>query len=133
MARVDCWTVDDVVKNVAAAANSSVVKRVTVEDNTFRDFKTVLRELYKPLRAVQKYHIFSANKESSGVIMCRTSPDDAGILKDLRRNFDKPNTEKIDQMHRKGHPFVPSEFQNDPLYAAPTADEAAQSKNTKRA
>ncbi|KAG2775623.1 hypothetical protein Pcac1_g13591 [Phytophthora cactorum] len=45
----------------------------------------------------------------------------------------QPNTEKIDQMHRKGHPFVPSEFQNDPLYAAPTADEAAQSKNTKRA
>ncbi|KAG3111738.1 hypothetical protein PI125_g8848 [Phytophthora idaei] len=156
MARVDCWTVDDVVKNVAAAANSSVVNRVTVEDNIFRDFKTVLSELFKPLSAVQKYHIFSANKDSSGVITCRTSPDDAGISGDLRRNIDKvktpsskvalmferylmpltppqPNAEKIDQMYRKVRPFVPSEFQNDPLYAAPTADEAAQSKNTKRA
>ncbi|KAG3009889.1 hypothetical protein PC120_g15380 [Phytophthora cactorum] len=43
MGRVDCWTVDDVVKNVAAAGNSSVVKRVTVEDNIFRDFKTVIQ------------------------------------------------------------------------------------------
>ncbi|KAG3023238.1 hypothetical protein PC120_g7666 [Phytophthora cactorum] len=156
MACVDCWTVDVVVKNVAAAANSSVVKRVPVEDNIFKDFKTVLSELYKPLSAVQKYHIFSTNKESSGVITCRTHPDDAGISEDLRRYIDKvktpgskvalmferylmpltppqPNAEKIDQMHLKVRPFVPSEFQNDPLYAAPTADEAAQSKNTKRA
>ncbi|KAG3114846.1 hypothetical protein PI124_g12011 [Phytophthora idaei] len=84
MARVGFWTVDDVVENVAAVANSSVVKRVTVEDNFFRDFKSVLSELYKTLSAVQKYHIFSANKESSGVITCRTSPDDAGISEDLR-------------------------------------------------
>ncbi|KAG3015703.1 hypothetical protein PC128_g9975 [Phytophthora cactorum] len=148
MARVDFWTVDDVVENVAAVANSSVVKRVAVEDNFFRDFKSVLSELYKTLSAVQKYHILNANKESSGVIMCRTSPDDAGISEDLRRNIDKvktpsstvalmferylmsltppqPNAEKIDQMHRKVRPIVPSEFQNDPLYEAPTADEAA--------
>ncbi|GMF34905.1 unnamed protein product [Phytophthora fragariaefolia] len=45
----------------------------------------------------------------------------------------QPNAETIDQMHRKVRPFVPLEFQDDPLYAAPTADEAAQSKNTKRA
>ncbi|KAG3143898.1 hypothetical protein PI124_g15532 [Phytophthora idaei] len=36
-------------------------------------------------------------------------------------------------MHCKVRLVVPSEFQNDPLYAAPTADEADQSKNTKRA
>ncbi|GMF54335.1 unnamed protein product [Phytophthora fragariaefolia] len=113
-------------------------------------------ELYKPLSAVQKYHIFSANKDSPGVITCKSSPNDDGISEDLRRKIDKvktpsstvslmferyllpltppqPNAEKIDQMHRKVRPFVPLEFQDDPLYAAPTADEAAQSKNNKRA
>ncbi|GMF62983.1 unnamed protein product [Phytophthora fragariaefolia] len=123
MARVDCWTVDGVVEN-----------------------------LYKPLSAVQKYHIFSANKDSPGVITCKSSPNDDGISEDLRRKIDKvktpsstvslmferyllpltppqPNAEKIDQMHRKVRPFVPLELQDDPLYAAPTADEAAQSKN----
>ncbi|KAG1705746.1 hypothetical protein DVH05_003497 [Phytophthora capsici] len=36
-------------------------------------------------------------------------------------------------MHKKDRPFVPVEFQDDPLYAAPTPSEAAQSKDTKRA
>ncbi|KAG1687583.1 hypothetical protein DVH05_004705 [Phytophthora capsici] len=36
-------------------------------------------------------------------------------------------------MHRKVRPFVPEQFQDDPLYGAPTPAEAAQSKDTKRA
>ncbi|ETM39959.1 hypothetical protein L914_13960 [Phytophthora nicotianae] len=45
----------------------------------------------------------------------------------------RPNGVKIDQMHRKVRPFVPEQFHDDPLYAAPTPAEAAQSKDTKRA
>ncbi|GMF56153.1 unnamed protein product [Phytophthora fragariaefolia] len=156
IARLDCWTVDGVVKNVAAAASSSVVTRITLEDNILRDFKTGISELYKPLSTVQKYHIFSANKDNPGVITCKCSPNDDGISEDLRRKIDKvktpsgkvslmferyllpltppqPIAETIDQMPHKVRPFVPLEFQDDPLYAAPTADDAAQSNNTKRA
>ncbi|GMF59710.1 unnamed protein product [Phytophthora fragariaefolia] len=92
VARVDCWTVDGVVKNVATAASSSVVTRITLEDNILRDFKTRLSELYKPLSSVQKYHIFSANKDKPGVITCKSFPNDDGISEDLRRKIDKVKT-----------------------------------------
>ena len=36
-------------------------------------------------------------------------------------------------MYKKVRPFVPDEFKDDELYAAPTATEAAKSKDTKRA
>ncbi|ETL33501.1 hypothetical protein L916_14046, partial [Phytophthora nicotianae] len=44
----------------------------------------------------------------------------------------RPNGEKIDQMHRKVRPFVPEQFHDDPLYAAPTPAEAAQRARLKR-
>ncbi|GMF54622.1 unnamed protein product [Phytophthora fragariaefolia] len=156
MKRVDCWAVEDVVTNAAAAAKTSSVKHVQRRDDLFKGFKPLLNELYKPLSAVQRYHIFSMTKESLGVVSCKTGPDDTGTSEDVRRKFDKtkttaskvklmfeqfleslpppqPNAEKNDQMYPKVRPFVPPEYQDDLIYAAPTPSEAAQSKDTKRA
>lgn len=45
----------------------------------------------------------------------------------------KPNTEKIVQMHVKVRPYVPDEFRNDSLYAAPTEAQQDEAKSIKRA
>ncbi|POM79034.1 Hypothetical protein PHPALM_3366 [Phytophthora palmivora] len=121
-----------------------------------RDFKTIFCELYKPLSSVQKYHIFSMSKSKLGMVTCKAHADDEGVSEDVRRKFDgvktasskvklmfdqflvsfslpKPNAEKLDQMYKKVRPFVPTEYQDDDLYAKPTAKTVALSKETKRA
>ncbi|EGZ29751.1 hypothetical protein PHYSODRAFT_468151, partial [Phytophthora sojae] len=123
----------------------------------FKSYQPVLTELYKRLDGVQQYQIFSIDGSKPGVLACKKGPNSDAEEQDLRRKIDgiltakgkvarimtdhieilppppSINAEKKEQMYKSIRPYVPDEFQNDPLYAKPSEDEGAAAKTKKQA
>ncbi|EGZ25716.1 hypothetical protein PHYSODRAFT_247836 [Phytophthora sojae] len=104
LASAECWTMQHVIDAVDAASANSVTVHVPRGSKLFKSYKPVLTELYKRL------------------------DDHIEILPPP-----PINAEKKKQMYNSIRPYVPDEFQNDPLYAKPSEDEGAAAKTKKQA
>ncbi|ETN03153.1 hypothetical protein PPTG_16124 [Phytophthora nicotianae INRA-310] len=156
ISRSDCWTMDHVISAVKDAAASNRTVHISRGNDFFKSYKPLLQELYKTLAGVQQYQIFSMIMEKPGVVLCKKGPDDAPVEKDLRRIVDgvltenekvvrmmdhfledlpvRPkNTEKIAEFYKNIRPYVPDEYQSDPLYAAPSKEQGEEAKSAKQA
>ncbi|EGZ22429.1 hypothetical protein PHYSODRAFT_249657 [Phytophthora sojae] len=133
--RADCWTMDHIF---------------------FKSYKPLVTELYKKLVGVQQYQIFRMETAKPGVVQCKKGPDDEPVEQDLRRKVDgvltestmvermlthfledlsppSLNAEKMTELYSKIRPYVPDEFQDDPIYAAPSQDQQDDAKSAKQA
>ncbi|KAG6942558.1 hypothetical protein JG688_00018049 [Phytophthora aleatoria] len=81
-----CQSADQVVDGVKAASSSSETVHISRGRDTFRDYKTVLNELYKKLEGIQQFQVFTMDHLTPGVVHCRKGPHDEPLAKDLRRN-----------------------------------------------
>ncbi|CEG35065.1 uncharacterized protein PHALS_06503, partial [Plasmopara halstedii] len=115
-----------------------------------------MSELYKTLVGVQQYQLFSMEEGKPGVVECRKGPDDEPVEQDLRRKIDDvltdsvkvnrmmdhfveklspppPNAEKMADLYNKIRPYVPEEYQEDSVYAAPSRQQGDDAKAAKQA
>ncbi|EGZ22294.1 hypothetical protein PHYSODRAFT_330122 [Phytophthora sojae] len=105
-------------------------------DEFFKSYKPLVTELYKKL------------------VGCKNGPDDEPVEQDLRRKVDEVLTEstKVErmlthfledlsppslnaektEMNSKIRPYVPDEFQGDPIYTAPSQDQQDDAKSAIR-
>ncbi|ETI54793.1 hypothetical protein F443_02465 [Phytophthora nicotianae P1569] len=141
----DCWTMDHIVR----AADDSATTNTT-------SYKPLVEELDKKLVGVQQYQVFTMSQDKPGVVQCRKGPDDKPIEKDLRRKVDgvftdghkvtrmldhfledleppAEKSEKIAELHKNIRPYVPEEFQSNPIYAAPSKEQGEDAKAAKQA
>lgn len=155
VAREDIWTMEKLVEVVNAASTSSATVHVTPDMEVFKNYKQVLADAYTDIPGIRQYQIFSMKATNPGVVFCWEGPDDSPTELNLRRRYDgiliddtkvqtllqfhldilsppKPNAEKIELMHTKVRPYVPAEFADDVLYAAPTADLTKEAKTAKQ-
>lgn len=124
--------------------------------HAFKNYKLVLTDAYNNIPAIRKFQVFTMRNDKPGAVSCYVDPDDAPVVCDLRRRYDgidtsddrvrtmfqfhldplphpQANTEKVIAMHTKVRPYVPAEFQDNPLYAAPTAEQEQTAKAVKQA
>ncbi|EGZ20800.1 hypothetical protein PHYSODRAFT_328874 [Phytophthora sojae] len=136
--RADCWTMDHIVSAVDEAATSSISVHISRGNEFFKSYKPLVTELYKKL------------------VGCNKGPDDEPVEQDLRRKVDgvltestkverklihfledlippSLNAEKMTELYSKIRPYVPDEFQDDPIYAAPSQDQQDDAKSAKQA
>lgn len=142
-------------ESVAQSATSN--KCVLLEDGqaVFRDFKSPLQRLYRDIKGIQRYQIFSMDASKPGVVSCQKRPssapvemqllatgvhadllpaDIAVVWSDFKPTESPPiNKEKIVDMYKKVLPYIPEALRSDPLYIVPTFDDASQVRATKRA
>ncbi|KUF87819.1 putative oxidoreductase YqjQ [Phytophthora nicotianae] len=93
-----------------------------------------MEEAYKKLKDIQKYQIFTMRESNPGVVKCRKGPDSDEVTQDLRLPLQNPppNSEKIQFFYNKVRPFVPEEFQNDPLYDPPNDEDERTAKQIQK-
>ncbi|GMF35453.1 unnamed protein product [Phytophthora fragariaefolia] len=138
-----------------ASATSALV-HIPNENSIFKEYRYVVKDAYKDLKDVQRYQIFSMRASSPGVVSCKKGPSTSSVDQDLRRKYDgiltdstrvqvlftselsalpnpPPNAEKIQQIYTKVRPYVPEEFADDPLYAAPSSQQEQTANTVKRA
>ncbi|OWY92407.1 hypothetical protein PHMEG_00038612 [Phytophthora megakarya] len=150
ISRADVWTMDQLLEIVTHASASSTLAHIPKENSILVD------EAYKKIKNIQKYQIFSMNKNTPGVAMCRKGPETAAVAQDLRRKYDgiatestrvqirltthlepllnpPPNPEKRQTIYNKVRPFVPDEFRSDPLYDPPNDEEERKAKEIQKA
>uniref|UniRef100_H3GEI6 DUF7869 domain-containing protein n=1 Tax=Phytophthora ramorum TaxID=164328 RepID=H3GEI6_PHYRM len=156
LSRVDIWTMDRLLEAVNDASATSALVHVPNKNNTFREYREVVKEAYKDLKDIQKFQIFVMKSDSPGVVACQRGPRSSPVLQDLRRKYDgivvdadrvrvlftshlellpnpPPNSEKIQQLYNKVRPYVPEEFVNDALYAPPNDEDERKANEIKRA
>ncbi|KAE9077559.1 hypothetical protein PF005_g20222 [Phytophthora fragariae] len=127
-----------------------------LEDNAhpFQDFKRALSVLYKDLPLIKKFQLFRMPKTAPGVIECRVQPQGRIETFNIRRKSKVPaansaaldllatikplppppeHPEKIHDIHQKILPFVPEEYQSDPIYREPTAADWKKPQKIKKA
>ncbi|KAG6622440.1 uncharacterized protein IUM83_05526 [Phytophthora cinnamomi] len=142
---------DHVVAPVNDSATSNRTVHITGGNDFSKSYKPILEELYKNLVGVQQFQIFSVHQNTPGVVQCKKGPEDNAVEKDLRRKEDGILTksvkvarvmknflkdlapppekiEKIAELHNNIGPYVPSEFQPDTMYSAPTKDQEEDAK-----
>ncbi|ETL31225.1 hypothetical protein L916_15935 [Phytophthora nicotianae] len=113
-----------------------------------------MKEAYKKLKYIQKHQMFTM-REREILVECRKCPDSDQVTQDLRRVYDgittdatrvrvlltmhleplqnpPPNSEKIQSFYNKVRPFVPEEFQNDPLYDPPNDEDERRAKQIQK-
>ncbi|GMF45361.1 unnamed protein product [Phytophthora fragariaefolia] len=140
--------------NDAATSNTTVY--IPRMNSFFKSYKPLVTELYRTLVGVQQYQIFKMECNSQGIVQCKKGPDDEPVKQDLRRkvngvltesdkvermltyfleNLSPPpqNTEKMLDLHNKIRKYVPDEFQEDAIYAAPSVAEEDDAKAAKQA
>ncbi|ETM98488.1 hypothetical protein PPTG_24606 [Phytophthora nicotianae INRA-310] len=141
VSRQDCWTMNHIISAVDNSATSNTTVHISRGNLFFTSYKPVVTELYKNLTSVQQYQVFSMVKDQPGVVLCRKGPDNEATRQDLRRNVDGVATddikvdriEKMLDLHNKIHPYVPEEFQDDPIYAKPSELQQEDAKAAKQA
>lgn len=156
LGRADVYTMEQLLKVVSSASASSSVIHLTPELQVFKSYKIVLADVYKNIPAISKYQIFKMKDSEPGTVRCFVDPDGDPVVCDIRRRYDgivtddgrvrtvfqvhldplpipATNTEKVLTMYTKVRQYVPEEFQDDPLYAAPTAEQEATAKKVKLA
>ncbi|KAE9315805.1 hypothetical protein PF008_g19165 [Phytophthora fragariae] len=152
--RNECWTVAQAGGLVQDSAASNIC--VMLEDNAhpFQDFKRALSVLYKDLPLIKKFQLFRMPKTAPGVIECRVQPQGRIETFNIRRKSKVPaansaaldllatikplppppeHPEKIHDIHQKILPFVPEEYQSDPIYREPTAADWKKPQKIKKA
>uniref|UniRef100_H3GFH0 DUF7869 domain-containing protein n=1 Tax=Phytophthora ramorum TaxID=164328 RepID=H3GFH0_PHYRM len=156
LSRVDVWTMDHLLEVVNDASATSALVHVPNKNNTFREYREVVKEAYKDLKDIQKFQIFVMKSDSPGVVACQRGPRSSPVLQDLRRKYDgivadadrvrvlftshlellpnpPPNSEKIQQLYNTVRPYVPEEFVNDALYVPPNDEDERKANEIKRA
>lgn len=152
----DCWTIGQVAAAVENSASSNRTVHISRDDGFFKGYKSVVTELYKNLTGIQQYQWFAMDAAKPGVVECKKSPSASPVEQDLRRKVDgiftedtkvhrmfthflEPldpppplNAEKRQTMHVVVRPYVPDEFQSDPMYAAPTSRQGLAAKAAKQ-
>ncbi|EGZ07874.1 hypothetical protein PHYSODRAFT_527304 [Phytophthora sojae] len=144
------------VEAVSSASKSSITVHLPRGSSAFKSYKPILTELYKRLDGIQKFQIFTMDASQAGVVVCKKGPESEPVEISLSRQIDgifttkekvqrmmtdhietlSPpvrNTEKIAQMYHNIRPYVPAEFQSDPLYAKPSEQEGEDAKSRKQA
>ncbi|KAJ0404702.1 hypothetical protein ATCC90586_001252 [Pythium insidiosum] len=154
LAREDCWTVEQLCEALKKASISTDTVTLEQEEAPFLAYKDVFNELYKNLPAIQKYQLFKMTTSNPGVGECRESPSTPVFSFDLRREYDRvrvtlerarelfdsaepvpqptPNPEKIRDIHTSVTAYVPAEFRDNVLYAAPSDAQVAAAKAIKK-
>ncbi|DBA01997.1 TPA: hypothetical protein N0F65_000244 [Lagenidium giganteum] len=141
VSRKDCRTVAHLEEAVNDASENSTCINLEKAD-AFYDYKLVVNEPYKNVRLISKYQLFRATHSQPGRLECFENPAAPSTSMDLRRQFDgivvsseralklwddferlEPppiSAEKVKDICEIVRKYVPSEFRDDPLYAAPT-------------
>ncbi|GMF21840.1 unnamed protein product [Phytophthora lilii] len=125
------------------------------DETAFRNYKFVLDDMYKKVKSIQKYQVFSMRSSDPGVVECRILPSDVPVRYDVRRAYDQVlvdnehakrlllvhlnklppseiNAEKASQMYKSIRQYVPAEYQDDSLYAKPSSEQEENSRSIKR-
>ncbi|OWZ04498.1 hypothetical protein PHMEG_00023587, partial [Phytophthora megakarya] len=103
ISRADVWTMDQLLEVVAHASASSALVHIPKENSTFKDYRSVVDEVYKKIKNIQKYQ----------------GPT--------------PNPEKRQTIYNKVRSFVPDEFRSDPLYDLPNDEEERKAREIQKA
>ncbi|GMF28310.1 unnamed protein product [Phytophthora fragariaefolia] len=117
----------------------------------FKSYKPLVTKLYRLLLGVQQYQIFTMECSSPGVVQCKKGPDDEPVKQDLRRlvDGDKVGRMLTHFLENLSHPpqycddapftqqnkirkYVPDEFQEDAIYAAPRVSEEEDANGAKQ-
>ncbi|POM74306.1 LOW QUALITY PROTEIN: Hypothetical protein PHPALM_8764 [Phytophthora palmivora] len=156
LARLDVWTMDQLLEAVNEASTTSALVHIPNENTIFKTYRHIVKDAYKDLKDAQKYKIFSMQASLPGVVSCRKGPNTTTVNQDLRRKYDgiltdstrvhvlftsdlKPlsnpplNTEKLMQIYTKVRPYVPEEFADDPMYTASSKQQEQSANALKRA
>ncbi|KAH9104982.1 hypothetical protein LEN26_014889 [Aphanomyces euteiches] len=153
--KTDCWTFDHIVDVVQNSSSSNTCISLENEELLFKDYKTIVDELFSNLQGIQKYQKFRMSNSEPGVVECRRHPFDQPKKFDLRRVYDgtvvtrdraimlwdhcaplaRPavNPEKARDLYAKIRPYVPREFQDCGYYDKPTQNVSEAAKRVKRA
>ncbi|KAJ8566358.1 hypothetical protein ON010_g6765 [Phytophthora cinnamomi] len=152
--RQDCWTMVHVTDAVEKSSTSNKCIRVA-DANAFRDYNFVVDDMYKKVKSIQKYQLFSMSDDMPGEVECRALSSDEPVRHDLRRVYDsvhvdrdhaerllkvylkalprpKVHAEKATQLYKSIRQYVPAEFQSDSLYAALTPEQEENAKAIKK-
>ncbi|ETP52578.1 hypothetical protein F442_02432, partial [Phytophthora nicotianae P10297] len=142
IARADVWTMYQLLGVVNEVSSSSALVHIPNQNTILKVYRDAMEEAYKKLKDIQKYQIFTMRESNPGVVKCRKGPDSDEVTQDLRRVYDgittdatcnpPPNSEKIQFFYNKVRPFVPEEFQNDPLYDPPNDEDERTAKQIQK-
>ncbi|ETP51089.1 hypothetical protein F442_03703 [Phytophthora nicotianae P10297] len=133
IAKEDVWTADQLLEVINDSSSSSLgIVHFPKENTMMKLFRTPVTEVYKDLKGVQRYQIFTMCEKKPGVTnAAKVRRLLAAYLEPLQPP--PPNFEKKQQMYNKGRPYAPSEIASDPLYAAFTDKEERHAKEAKQA
>ncbi|EEY68801.1 uncharacterized protein PITG_18697 [Phytophthora infestans T30-4] len=69
-----------------------------LDESAFRDYKFIVKDMYKKMKSIQKYQLFKMRSKFTGVVEYRTLPTDGPVLHDFRRVYDQV---QVDTDHAK--------------------------------
>ncbi|ETL95086.1 hypothetical protein L917_07066 [Phytophthora nicotianae] len=73
-AKEDVWTADQLLEVINDSLSSSALVHIPKENTTMKLFRTPVTEVYKDLKGVQRYQIFTMSEKKPGVVSCRVGP-----------------------------------------------------------
>ncbi|ETO81868.1 hypothetical protein F444_03906 [Phytophthora nicotianae P1976] len=74
IAKEDVWTADQLLEVINDSSSSSALVHIPKENTTMKLFRTPVTEVYKDLKGVQRYQIFTMCEKKPGVVSCRVGP-----------------------------------------------------------
>lgn len=154
VAKKTFYTMQQLFDHVNDAVVNQQCVSLEAEHEPFSNYKDVVDELYKNLKGIQKYHIFTMMHSEPGVVQRRTGQGYEPVPYDLRCVYDSrvvtaeralelldgvkslpeptADAEKIADMHKNVSKYIPTQYRNDSLYAPLTAAQASDAKRKKR-
>ncbi|GMF28096.1 unnamed protein product [Phytophthora fragariaefolia] len=156
ISRTGFRTMQHFIDAVNDAATYNTTAYFPRKNSFFKSYKPLVTELYRALLGVQQCQMFTVECSSPGVVQCKKGPEDELVKQDLRRKVDgiltesdkvgrmlthflenlshpPQNTEKMLNFHNKIRKYVPDEFHEDAIYAAPSVAEEDDAKAAKQA
>jgi len=145
----DLYTMEHIWSMIEFSSTSNTAINLEDKPNIFKDWKNSLEPIYQDVKSIQKYQLFTMDKKKPGVISCQKGPTSAPMDQHvLKRGVAKKdvaavwtvlpnlppagaNPEKVSDLHKKILPFIPLQYQSDPMYCMPTTAETIVAKGKK--
>ncbi|ETK76638.1 hypothetical protein L915_16995 [Phytophthora nicotianae] len=131
IAKEDVWTADQLLEVINDSLSSSALVHIPKENTTMKLFRTPVTEVYKDLKGVQRYQIFTMCEKKPGVVSCRTN---AAKVRRLLAAYLEPLQPPSPNFERKSSKCTTSPTDEEERHAkeAKQARRSASAKNKKR-
>ncbi|KAJ0390533.1 hypothetical protein P43SY_011158 [Pythium insidiosum] len=147
-AKSDIYTIAQVDEMIKRSSSANESRCIEDDDGLFIDWNSTLSPLYRDVKNIQRYQLFSISSSSPGVVSCRKRPTDNFDMQRISKAelvdwaevwasfkpLPKPgcNPEKVADLHRKILPYIPEKYRTDSLYRAPTEEELVEAQARKK-